>query len=164
MTRLMVRAYRYIDANLPLALGVVAALLIVTERGFRERLGGVLAFGASAALGYALLRLFELPAGAPLDAGGLLMPLFGGLFGAPVLLDAIGGEGIPPQGDSDVRRSRNSVGVAAVLGTGAGAIVGYIRGYRAPSPLRPSCRRSPTTARMAMERTALGGSSSRRVR
>jgi len=57
-----------------------------------------------------------------------LMPLFAGLFGAPVLLDAIGGGGIPPQGESDVTTPRRSVGVAAFLGTGAGAIVGYIPG------------------------------------
>ena len=124
MTRLMVRAYAHIDANLPLVLGAVALLLILTERGLRERIGGGLAFGASALLGYALLRAYD----APLDAGGLLMPLFGGLFGAPVLLDAIGGEGIPPQGTSEVSSPRRSVGVAAFLGTGAGAIVGYIPG------------------------------------
>ena len=128
MTELMVRVYGYIDANLPLALGVVALALILTERGFRERVGGAFAFGASALLGYALLRAFETPLGAPLDAGGLLMPLFGGLFGAPVLLDAIGGGGIPPQDDSAVSGSRRSVGVAAFLGTGAGAIVGYVPG------------------------------------
>jgi putative membrane protein len=124
MTELMIRAHGHIDANLPLALGAVAAILILTERGLREKVGGLLAFVASALLGYALLRIFE----APLDAGGLLMPLFGGLFGAPVLLDAIGGGGIPPQGESDVRSSRRSVGVTAFLGTGAGAIVGYIPG------------------------------------
>jgi putative membrane protein len=128
MTELMIRAYGHIDANLPLALGAVAAILILTERGLREKVGGLLAFVASALLGYALLRIFEAPLEAPLDAGGLLMPLFGGLFGAPVLLDAIGGGGIPPQGESDVRSSRRSVGVTAFLGTGAGAIVGYIPG------------------------------------
>lgn len=128
MTRAMIRAYEHIDANLPLVLGAVALLLILTERGLRERIGGGLAFGASALLGYALLRAYDAPLGAPLDAGGLLMPLFGGLFGAPVLLDAIGGEGIPPQGTSEVSSPRRSVGVAAFLGTGAGAIVGYIPG------------------------------------
>lgn len=128
MTEVMVRGYEVIDANLAFALGAVAVLLIVTERGVRSAVGGALAFGASALLGYALLRVFEMPLEAPLDAGGLLMPLFGGLFGAPVLLDAIGGGGIPRQDDAHVRTPRRSVGLAAFLGTGAGAIVGYVPG------------------------------------
>jgi putative membrane protein len=128
MTEVMVAVYDPLRARLPIALAIVVLALIVAERDLGRAVGGALAFAASAALGYGLLRVLEIPLNAPLDAGGLLMPLFGGLFGAPVLLDAIGGEGIPVQGDSDLRSSRRTVGLASLLGTGAGAIVGYIPG------------------------------------
>jgi putative membrane protein len=128
MARAMVAVYPTIRANLPLVLGAVAAFLILTERTNRRRVGGALAFGASAGLGWLLL---DVESAAPLSVGGMLMPLFAGLFGAPVLIEAIGGAGVPPQGDAGVTSPRRTVGLTAVVGAVSGAIVGYLPGVSA---------------------------------
>jgi putative membrane protein len=74
------------------------------------------------------LLTLDVDPGAPLEAGGMLAPLFTGLFGAPVLLDAMGGEGVPPQDDAAITIPRSVVGVTALAGTVAGAAVGYLPG------------------------------------
>jgi putative membrane protein len=56
----------------------------------------------------------------------MLAPLFAGLFGAPVLVDAIGSDGVPPQEGPDIASSRASVLGLSGLGTLAGAVVGYV--------------------------------------
>ena len=85
--------------------------------------GAAVSLLASGLLGLATL---ELSPAAPLSAGGLLVPLFAGLFGAPVLVDAIGGAGIPPQGDPGIAvTGREAAGLTGV-GTVAGAVVGYV--------------------------------------
>lgn len=128
MTRAMVAVYPTIRANLPLVLGAVAAFLVVTERTDRRRVGGALAFGASAGLGWLLL---DVDPAVPLSVGGMLMPLFAGLFGAPVLIEAIGGAGVPPQGDAGVTSPQRTVGLTAAVGAVSGAIVGYLPGVSA---------------------------------
>jgi putative membrane protein len=125
ITSLMVAAYPTIDAHLPVLLGAVSIFLLVTEPTNRARFGGLLAFSASAVLGFLTL---DIDPAAPLSAGGMLMPLFAGLFGAPVLLDAIGGAGVPEQADARVTSSRRTVGTTAVVGTISGALVGYLPG------------------------------------
>jgi putative membrane protein len=74
------------------------------------------------------LVALDLPANGLLPAGEMLAPLFAGLFGAPVLVEALGGTGVPPQADSVITTSRRFVGGAAFVGTVAGAIVGYLPG------------------------------------
>ncbi len=125
ITYAMVAAYPTIDAHLPLLLGAVAIFLVVTERTNRARFGGLVAFGASAILGFLTL---DINPSAPLSAGGMLMPLFAGLFGAPVLLDAIGGAGVPEQADARITSSRRTIGTTAAVGTVSGALVGYLPG------------------------------------
>lgn len=125
VTAAMERAYPAIRAHLPLVLGAVIVALIATERTWRARLGGALAVGASGALGLAAL---DLPAGGLVPAGDMLAPLFAGLFGAPVLVEALGGEGVPPQAGPAITTTRRFVGAVALVGTFAGAVVGYLPG------------------------------------
>ncbi|WP_226006410.1 tripartite tricarboxylate transporter permease [Natrinema salinisoli] len=121
-------AYPTIRAHLPLVLAMVAVALIASERTWRGRLGGVLSFALATGLGALTL---DLSTDAPLEAGGTLAPLFAGLFGAPVLIDAIRGSGIPRQSGTGIETSRRFVGTTAIAGTLAGAIVGYVPGISA---------------------------------
>jgi len=123
VTRAMTAAWPAMRANLELLLAGVAALLILTERGLVSKAAAAVSFGTASALGLATL---DLSPAAPLAAGGMLAPLFAGLFGAPVLVDALGGSGIPPQDDAAVSLSKPEVGGLAGLGTVAGAVVGYV--------------------------------------
>ena len=123
ITRAMTALWPTIRANLSLVLAGVAVGLVVTERGIEAKLVGAVSFTLSALLGIATL---DLSPEAPLAAGGMLAPLFAGLFGAPVLIDAIGGEGVPPQDDPNVTTSRRSLLGLSGLGTLSGALVGYV--------------------------------------
>ncbi len=125
VTIAMVRWYPVLQRHMPIVLGVVACVLIVTEPGRRGMAAAVVSFALSSALGFAVL---DLEPAAPLDAGGVLAPLFAGLFGAPVLIDAIDGDGVPPQEDARLRTERRDVLVPASAGSMSGAIVGYLPG------------------------------------
>ncbi|WIV66499.1 tripartite tricarboxylate transporter permease [Natrialbaceae archaeon AArc-T1-2] len=120
--------YPTVRSNLPLVLAVVVVGLVASEHTWRGRLGGLVSFALAAALGSATL---ELSPDAPLEAGGILAPLFAGLFGAPVLIDALRGGGVPPQDGGDVWLSKPLVGATALSGAIAGAIVGYVPGISA---------------------------------
>jgi len=128
VTVAMERAYPTIRGHLPLVLGGVALGLVVTERTTRARVGAAFALAASGLLG---LTTLDLPAAGVLPSGGMLAPLFAGLFGAPVLVEALGGAGVPPQADATVAPPRRTVAAIALVGTGAGAIVGYLPGISA---------------------------------
>ena len=123
ITRLMVRLWPLIRANLAVVLCGVAATLVLTERGLASKLVAAASFGLSAALG---LGTLDLSPEAPLAAGGMLAPLFAGLFGAPVLIDAIDGDGVPPQDGPEIAASRRDVLGLSGLGTLSGAVVGYV--------------------------------------
>lgn len=123
ITRGMVRLWPFLSANLSIVLGAVAAALFLTERSVSSKLVGATSFGLSALLG---LGTLDISPEAPLAAGGMLAPLFAGLFGAPVLIDAIDGEGVPPQDGPEVAASERSVLGLSGLGTLAGAVVGYV--------------------------------------
>jgi len=125
VTRAMVMAYPTISAHLSLVLGGVAVFLVITEHSNRARLGGLVAFLSSAGLGWLTL---DIDPHAPLAVGGMLMPLFAGLFGAPVLIEAINGAGVPEQADAAVTTPRKTIGATALTGTLSGAIVGYLPG------------------------------------
>ncbi|QLG62638.1 tripartite tricarboxylate transporter permease [Halorarum salinum] len=128
LTAAMEVAYPTLRAWLPLVLlGVVLALLL-TEPTRVARAGGLLSATLATALG--AVALDAVPGG-PLPSGGVLAPLFAGLFGAPVLVDALHGEGVPPQADARIALARRSTGAAALAGTGAGAAVGYLPGVSA---------------------------------
>lgn len=128
ITWVMIRGYPVVRNHLPLLLGGVVAFLVLTESSKRAAIGGLVAFLASAALGFATL---DVDPAAPLDAGGVLAPLFAGLFGAPVLIDAMGGGGVPPQADARIAMSRRGLGISAGGGSLAGAVVGYVPGISA---------------------------------
>ena len=125
VTAAMERAYPVIRGHLSLVLGSVAVLLVLTERSRWSRVGAALALAGSGALGMVAL---DLPADGLLPAGEMLAPLFAGLFGAPVLVEALGGEGVPPQAEATVTTSRRFVASVALVGTLAGAVVGYLPG------------------------------------
>lgn len=125
VTHAMVVAYPVISTHLSIVLGVAALLLLGTESSHRGRIGGAIAFAASAGLG---LLTLDLSTHAPLDVGSTLTPLFTGLFGAPVLIEAIGDGGVPEQVESAITLSRRAIGGLGAVGTVCGAIVGYVPG------------------------------------
>ncbi|WP_207589185.1 tripartite tricarboxylate transporter permease [Halomontanus rarus] len=128
VTRCVTAVYPAVRSNLPIVLVLVVVGLLASEYGWRARFGGLLSFSLAATLG---LLTLDLSPDAPLEAGGMLAPLFAGLFGAPVLIDAIRGGGVPPQRDRDVTMPRGLLALAAGAGAIAGAIVGYIPGISA---------------------------------
>ncbi|MBZ6493744.1 tripartite tricarboxylate transporter permease [Natrinema longum] len=128
VTWAVMAVYPTVRAHLSLVLAMVVVALIASEHTWRGRFGGLLSFCLAAGLGALTL---DLSADAPLEAGGTLAPLFAGLFGAPVLIDAIRGSGIPRQDGEEITMSRRFVGTTAVAGALAGAVVGYIPGISA---------------------------------
>jgi putative membrane protein len=128
VTRGVTAVYPTIRAQLPLLLAMIAVALIASEPTWRSRLGGLLSLALAAGLGALTL---DLSPAAPLEAGGTLAPLFAGLFGAPVLIDAVRGSGIPRQESDGIAMSRGLVGLTAIAGTLAGAAVGYLPGITA---------------------------------
>ena len=125
VTRGMVAVYPILRAHLPLALGLVTVLLVLTERGWLAMTGAAVAFSLAALLGWVTL---DLDPAAPLAVGGMLAPLFAGLFGAPVLVESVGGGGVPSQDDAAVTLSRGSIARLGFVGTLSGAVVGYVPG------------------------------------
>ncbi|WP_254529285.1 tripartite tricarboxylate transporter permease [Natrinema gelatinilyticum] len=120
--------YPTVRTHLQIVLAMVAVALVTSERTPRGRFGGLLSFVLAAGLGAFTL---DLTTDAPLEAGGVLAPLFAGLFGAPVLIDAIRGNGIPRQDSDELTMSRGLVGITAIAGALAGAMVGYLPGITA---------------------------------
>jgi putative membrane protein len=125
VTRAMVAAYPTLREHLPLVLGATALVLVLTERDPFRMLVGAGSFLASGALGWLTL---DIDPAAPLAVGGVLTPLFAGLFGAPVLVDALGGNGVPPQDDATVTTAPRAVARLGAVGSLAGAVVGYVPG------------------------------------
>ncbi|WP_135364333.1 tripartite tricarboxylate transporter permease [Halosimplex halophilum] len=125
MTRAMTAAYPTLRAHLSLLLAGVVVLLVATESTNLGRVGAALSVAASGGLGAVAL---DLPPGGLVDSGGMLAPIFTGLFGAPVLLDALTGEGVPPQDDPAVTTAPRTVAGFALAGTLSGAVVGYVPG------------------------------------
>ncbi|MBP1987782.1 tripartite tricarboxylate transporter permease [Halolamina salifodinae] len=116
-----------LTAWFPLVAAAVLALLLLTEPSHSARIAGLLAFALATALGAAVLGL---SLSGPL-AGGVLAPLFGGLFGAPVLLDALDGGGVPEQADAKLAIPPLDLGISAAAGGLSGAAVGYLPGVSA---------------------------------
>ena len=128
ITWLMVHTYPTIRAHLWVVLGAIVCLLVVTESTPQAAAGGLLGFLLAAILGWATL---DVTPAAPLGSGSMLTPLLTGLFGAPILLDAMGGGGVPPQADAKLTMARRDLGITAGAGSVAGAIVGYLPGISA---------------------------------
>jgi putative membrane protein len=125
VTLLMQRLYPVVSAHLTLVLGSIAALLVLSEPEWGRRVGAVVSLAASGGLGLALL---DIPVGGLLPVSDILVPLFSGLFGAPILLAAVEGEGVPPQADAGVTTPPRAIATLATVGTLCGAVVGYLPG------------------------------------
>ncbi|WP_435318351.1 tripartite tricarboxylate transporter permease [Haloarchaeobius sp. TZWSO28] len=123
-TAAMTAAYPTIRAHLSLVLVAVVALTLATESTWRARAGGLVVLALAGGLGIVTLPLE--PA-APLPTS-ILTPLFAGLFGAPVLLDALEGGGVPPQDGTGLLLAPRSVALATGAGALAGGAVGYLPG------------------------------------
>ncbi|MGM0605667.1 MAG: tripartite tricarboxylate transporter permease [Halobacteriota archaeon] len=128
LTWAMVRAYPTIRAHLWLVLGAIVLTLVLTERSRSAAIVGFVAFLASAALGAVTL---DVRPEAPLGAGSMLTPLLTGLFGAPVLIDAMESGGVPPQDGASILLPPGAFVRTAGAGSFAGAIVGYLPGVSA---------------------------------
>ncbi|PSQ19282.1 hypothetical protein BRD00_03355 [Halobacteriales archaeon QS_8_69_26] len=128
VTRVMTAAYPLVRAYLPVVLGAVVLGLVAAEPTWRARAGGLACTAGAGALGAATL---DLSPAAPLAAGGVLTPLFAGLFGAPFMLDAMGGDGVPEQAGAGIATTRRAVVATALAGTVGGAVVGYLPGVSA---------------------------------
>ncbi|QKY20226.1 tripartite tricarboxylate transporter permease [Halolamina sp. CBA1230] len=127
VTWAMLRLAPLLTRWFPLVAAAVLAVLLATEPSHSARLAGLLAFGVATALGAAVLGL---SLSGPIT-GGVLAPLFGGLFGAPVLLDALHGGGVPEQDDAALAIPPLDLGVSAAAGGFSGAAVGYLPGVSA---------------------------------
>jgi putative membrane protein len=125
VTAAMRAGYPLLQEHLAILLASVTLLLVASEPTWRRRGGACAAVVLSGTLGWATL---DLAPKAPLDAGGVLAPLFAGLFGAPILLAAMDGEGPPPQGDPSITIPHRQVAATAAVGSGAGSIVAYVPG------------------------------------
>ncbi|WP_439026385.1 tripartite tricarboxylate transporter permease [Haloarchaeobius sp. DT45] len=123
-TAAMTAAYPTIRAHLSLVLAGVVVLTLATEETWRARVGGVVVLGLAGGLGVVALPLEPV---APLPTS-VLTPLFAGLFGAPVLLDALDGGGVPPQSGTGLLLAPRTVALATAAGALAGGAVGYLPG------------------------------------
>jgi putative membrane protein len=128
LTAVMARLYPLLRPQLPFVLAGVVLLSIATESGWHARIAGTASFLLAATLGVVVP---DTTPTAVVEAGGVLTPLFAGLFGAPVLLDALDGGGVPSQADARLALAPRDLGIAAAAGTGAGAAVGYLPGVSA---------------------------------
>lgn len=125
LTFVMMGVDPLLSSHRSLLLGAIVLGLLGTEPTPRRIGGGALTFAASAGLGVVAL---DLPTNPPLAVGSVLTPLFTGLFGAPVLIDAMDGNGLPQQYGAGITVPVRSVCGLGGVGTLCGAIVGYIPG------------------------------------
>lgn len=121
-------AYPILREHIRVLLAAVVVGLLASERSHSTRVIGGVTFLLSGGLGWLTL---DISLEAPLAAGGILAPLFAGLFGAPMLLEAARGGGVPPQEEPSVRVPRRRVAGTAGAGALAGALVGYLPGISA---------------------------------
>ncbi|GGJ06291.1 hypothetical protein GCM10008995_15240 [Halobellus salinus] len=132
LSRVVAAGREWLLAALPFLLAVIAGLLILAEPTRRGKIGGAICLAVATALG---LLTLDLPASGPLSPDGaasMLAPIFGGLFGAPILLDALDARGaIPPQDGADLGLAPRGVARAALSGVGGGTLVGYLPGVSA---------------------------------
>jgi putative membrane protein len=132
LSRLVAAGRELLLAALPVLLAAIAGLLILAEPTRRGKVGGAVCLAIATGLG---LLTLDLPASGPLSPDGaasMLAPIFGGLFGAPILLDALDARGaIPPQDGTDLGLPPLGVTRAALSGVAGGTLVGYLPGVSA---------------------------------
>ncbi|WP_330632395.1 tripartite tricarboxylate transporter permease [Halocatena halophila] len=113
------------ESNRRFAFALIILALLATESMPFGTAGGLLSVVSSGGLGLLVLPLD--PTGI-VSVGGVLMPLFAGLFGAPVLLESLGGHGYGPQQQAEISLSPRAVGGFGIIGSLCGAVVGYVPG------------------------------------
>ena len=132
LSRVVAAGRAWLLAALPVLLAAVAGLLILAEPTRRGKVGGAVCLAVATVLG---LLTLDLPASGPLSpdsAASMLAPIFGGLFGAPILLDALDARGaIPPQDGTGLGLPPRGVVQAALSGVAGGTLVGYLPGVSA---------------------------------
>jgi putative membrane protein len=117
-----------LSSALPLLLVVVFGVLVAAERRPRKVVAAAFLVGLAGALGLVTL---DRPFAGVVAIGGVLTPLFAGLFGIPVLVDAARGGGVPPQDDTTIAAAPRTVARAALAGVAGGGMVGYVPGVSA---------------------------------
>ncbi len=146
VTFVMTNIYPFLQRNMALVLIGVVAFILFTEKGgesgvsidveglwraVRIRLLAVLVLALSGVMGYIVFE-FEESVTAVVGDGTLLMPLFIGLFGFPLLLvSAVEDVDIPSQMESEVNLDRKHILMDAFSGGMAGALVGWLPGMSA---------------------------------
>lgn len=128
ITYLMRSVVTALDTAIPLVVGGIAAFLVLTERGTRATIGGLVSLLASGLLGIALL---DVSTAGVAPGGDTLLPLLSGLFGIPILVHAFGGAGVPQQGGTAMATSPAGTLGWGVIGALSGALVAYLPGVSA---------------------------------
>lgn len=128
LTALVRRHESLLSTSLPFLLVGVFVLLVLAERRPWRMVAAAFLVLLSGALGLATL---DRPFDGFVAVGGVLTPLFGGLFGVPVLVDAARGSGVPAQDGVELATRPSAVGRAAVAGVAGGGLVGYLPGVSA---------------------------------
>ncbi|WP_136601845.1 tripartite tricarboxylate transporter permease [Salinigranum halophilum] len=128
LTALVRRHESLLSTSLPFLLVGVFVLLVLAERRPWRMVAAAFLVLLSGALGLATL---DRPFDGFVAVGGVLTPLFGGLFGVPVLVDAARGSGVPAQDGVELATRPLAVGRAAVAGVAGGGLVGYLPGVSA---------------------------------
>jgi putative membrane protein len=127
VTWAMLRLAPLLSQWFPLVAAAVLLALLATEPSTGARIAALLTFALATGLG---LLVLPLSLTGPL-AGSVLAPLFGGLFGAPVLLDALEGDGVPEQADARFAMAPTDLATSGLAGGLSGAAVGYLPGVSA---------------------------------
>jgi len=132
LSRVVAARQEWLLAALPFLLAAIAGLLILAEPTHRGKAGGAVCLAVATGLGLLTLDLPASGALSPDGAASMLAPIFGGLFGAPILLDALDARGeIPPQDGTDLGLPPQEVARAALSGVAGGTLVGYLPGVSA---------------------------------
>ena len=128
ITLIMRRIAPLLVAHIGIVLGIIAAVMIATERTLKSKIGGTIGLLASGLLGVFTL---DLKATGILPAGDMLLPLLSGLFGIPILLLAAQGSGLPPQEGNTLATTPARAAIWALVGALSGALVAYVPGVSA---------------------------------
>ena len=128
ITLLMRRIAPLLVAHIGIVLGIIAAVMIATERTLKSKIGGAIGVLASGLLGVFTL---DLKATGILPAGDMLLPLLSGLFGIPILMLAAQGSGLPPQEGNTLATTPTRTAIWALVGALSGAMVAYVPGVSA---------------------------------
>jgi putative membrane protein len=128
ITLLMRRIAPLLVAHIGIVLGIIAAVMIATERTLKSKIGGAIGVLASGLLGVFTL---DLKATGILPAGDMLLPLLSGLFGIPILMLAAQGSGLPPQEGNKLATTPERTAIWALVGALSGAMVAYVPGVSA---------------------------------